>query len=103
MPPQMGGGVGRLLGTTHTQNQGSRAFSNHRGQFGWKADATFHFLPAFNGHVLESCDKESYRGSADVPACKYLPKRRVILLSVHSANSANQLGLGPFLPQKARP
>lgn len=74
-----------------------------------KVDATFHFLPAFKGCVLESCDKESQvqRGPADVPACKYLceapqpsAKRRIILLSVHSANSANQLRLGPFHPWK---
>lgn len=76
-----------------------------------KVDATFHFLPAFKGCVLESCDKEGQvqRGPADVPACKYLceapqpsAKRRIILLSVHSANSANQLRLGPFHPWETR-
>lgn len=107
--------MGRLLGTAHTRGQ-----LTHRvgaaGHFlvavvslAGKVDATFHFLPAFKGCVLESCDKEGQvqRGPADVPACKYLceapqpsAKRRIILLSVHSANSANQLRLGPFHPWK---
>lgn len=109
--------MGRLLGTAHTRGQ-----LTHRvgaaGHFlvtvvslAGKVDAAFHFLPAFQGGVLESCDKESQvqRGPADVPACEYLceapqpsAKSRIILLSVHSANSANQLRLGPFHSWKTR-